>query len=118
MGYSKGQMEDEIAKSIILWEKEYKGRGPTEAKTDIVRNMVIVTLRGVLSRAEMVLAQNREGRDLIKKLRRQLVEQGRPELEEIVSRITLGKVVSLHTDISTKTGERVFIFVMDQEIRI
>ncbi|MFZ5612333.1 hypothetical protein P378_01040 [Desulforamulus profundi] len=117
MGYSKGQMEDEITKAMILWEKEYKGRGPTEAKTDIIRNMVIVTLKGVLSQAELVLAQNREGRVLIKKLRQQLVEQGRPEIEEIVSRITLRKVVSLHTDISTKTGERVFIFIMDQEIR-
>jgi uncharacterized protein YbcI len=110
-------MEDEITKAMIQWEKEYKGRGPTEARTDIIRNMVIVTLRGVLSQAEQHLARDGEGMALIKELRRRLVEQGRPGLEEIVSLVTAAKVISLHTDISTKTGERVFVFVMDREIQ-
>lgn len=116
MAYSKGQKEDEITKAMINWEIDFKGRGPTEAKTDIIRNMVIVTMKGVLSKAERRLASEKEGMTLIKKLRQQLVEQGRSQLEEIVSRITLANVVSLHTDISTKTGERVFVFVMDRDI--
>jgi uncharacterized protein YbcI len=113
---NKGLMEDEITKAMIQWEREYKGRGPTEAKTDILRNMVIVTLRGVLSPAECHLAQSREGMALIKKLRQQLVEQGRPGLETIISNVTSANVISLHTDISTKTGERLFVFVMDKHI--
>ncbi len=117
MVYTKGQMEDEITKAMIQWEKEYKGRGPTEARTDIIRNMVIVSLRGVLSQAEQHLAREKEGMALIKKLRQKLVEQGRPGLEEIINRITLSKVVSLHTDISVKTGERVFVFMLDREIQ-
>lgn len=116
MVYTKGQKEDEITKMMIQWEKDYKGRGPTEAKTDIIRNMVIVTLRGILSPAERVLSREKEGMALIKKLRQQLVEQGRAELEEIITGITSAKVVSLHTDISTKTGERVFVFVLDRDI--
>ncbi len=116
MVYSKGQKEDEITKLMIQWEKDYKGRGPTEAKTDILRNMVIVTLRGILSQAEQRLAQEKEGMALIKKLRQQLVEQGRSELEEIITTVTKAKVISLHTDISTKTGERVFIFVTERDI--
>jgi uncharacterized protein YbcI len=116
VGYSKGQMEDEITKALIQWEKEYKGRGPTEARTDILRDMVIVILRGVLSQAEQQLSRNLEGMALVKELRRQLVEQGRPELEKIVNQITARQVVSVHTDVSTKTGERVFIFMMDKSI--
>jgi uncharacterized protein YbcI len=53
---------------------------------------------------------------LIKKLRQQLVEQGRPKLEELIFEITSTKVISLHTDVSTKTGERVFVFVLVKEI--
>lgn len=116
MGQTRGQMEDEITKALVLWEREYLGRGPTEAKTDILRDMVIVTLKGVLSQAEYHLAHNKDGMALIKKLRQQLVEQGRPVLEEILQRITKAKVISLHTDISTKTGERVFIFKLDREL--
>ena len=107
----KGQMEDEITKALVRWEREYLGRGPTEAKADLLRNMVIVTLKGVLSQAEYHLAQSVDGMALIKKLRLQLVEQGRPLLEQIIYEITGLRVISLHTDISTKTGERIFIFV-------
>ncbi|MEW5953895.1 MAG: DUF2294 domain-containing protein [Bacillota bacterium] len=114
--YSKGLLEDEITKALISWEKDYMGRGPEEAKTDILRNMIIVTMRGVLSQAERILAREKEGMALIKKLRLQLVEQGRADLEKILIRVTSVKMVSLHTDISTKTGERVFIFVMERDI--
>jgi uncharacterized protein YbcI len=109
-------MEDEITKALIQWEKEFKGRGPTEARTDIIRDMVIVVLRGILSQAEQQLSRNLEGMALVKELRRQLVEQGRPQLEVIVNQITSRKVVSLHTDVSTKTGERIFVFMMDKNI--
>ncbi|MDW7650832.1 MAG: DUF2294 domain-containing protein [Bacillota bacterium] len=112
----KGQMEDEITKALIRWEREYLGRGPTEAKTDVLRNMVIVSLKGVLSQAEYHLAQSAEGMALIKRLRQQLVEQGRSDLEEIICRVTGLKVVSLHTDISTKTGERIFVFILEKEV--
>jgi uncharacterized protein YbcI len=84
--FSKGQIEDEITKSMIQWEKDYMGRGPAEARTDIIRNMVIVTLKGVLSQAEKNLAASKEGMILIKKLRTQLVEQRRTELEDMILR--------------------------------
>ncbi|MEW5921472.1 MAG: DUF2294 domain-containing protein [Bacillota bacterium] len=116
MSLSRGQMEDEITKAMIQWEKEYMGRGPTEARTDIVRNMVIVTLKGILSQAEKHLANNSEGMILIKKLRQQLVEQRRSELEEIIFKVTSTKVISLHTDLSTRTGERIFVFVTEKDI--
>ncbi|MDK2822857.1 MAG: hypothetical protein PWQ67_1297 [Clostridia bacterium] len=52
MTSSKGKMEDEITKAMIQWEKEYKGRGPTDVKTDLIRIMVLVSLTGVLIPAE------------------------------------------------------------------
>lgn len=113
---SKGQMEDEITKALIQWEKEYMGRGPTEARTDIVRNMIIVILKGILSQAEKHLAKEQNGMSLIKKLREQLVYQRRSELEEIIFSITGSKVVSIHSDLSTKTGERIFVFIIENEI--
>ncbi len=90
------------------------GRGPTEAKTDIIRDMIVISLKGVLSSSEERLAKDPEGMALIKKLRQLLVEQGRPDLEELLFSLTSAKVISIHTDISTKTGERIFIFRMDR----
>ncbi|MHB8170713.1 MAG: Na-translocating system protein MpsC family protein [Thermincolia bacterium] len=111
---SKGMLEDVVTKALIQWEKDYMGRGPTEAKTDIIRDMIVVSLKGVLSTAEEHLAKDVDGMALVKKLRQLLVEQGRANLEDILFRLTSAKVVSLHTDISTKTGERIFIFRMNR----
>jgi len=75
---------------------------------------VLVRLRGVLTPAEKQLAA--EGRDehrrLIKQLRMELLEKSRPLLATLIQDILHVEVVSLHTDISVATGERVIIFTL------
>lgn len=110
---TKGQLEAEICEAVIRFEKEYMGRGPLETKTFILDDMVLVRLRNVLTQAELRLADNvdrKDGRELIKRIRITLLEQGRPLLEESIEKILGVKVKSLHTDISTVTGERVILF--------
>ena len=53
---------------------------------------------------------------LIKQLRRQLLEGSRPLLEKIVQLTTGSRVVSLHTDISVKTSERVIVFTLTENL--
>ncbi len=113
---TKGQAESQISEAIIKFEKDYMGRGPTETKTYIIKDMVFVRLKGVLTPAEEQLAKSPEGADLIKKTRVQLLEGARVLLEKMISEITACQVLSLHTDISTKTGERVIIFTLDQNL--
>lgn len=91
------------------------GRGPLETKTYIVDDMVIVRLKGVLTRAEYRLVKserNSKARDLIKQVRIELLENGRPLLEDVVRRILKRKVRSMHTDISTLSGERMIVFTL------
>ena len=92
------------------------GRGPKETKTYIIKDMVFVRLKGVLTAAEEQLAKSTEGANLIKKTRVKLLEGARLLLENLISNITACQVRSLHTDISTKTGERVIIFTLDRDI--
>jgi len=113
---TKGQIEAEITEAVIRFEKEYMGRGPVEAKTYIVDDMVLVRLKGVLSRAEQQLATTGDtprGRELIKQVRREALERGRMFLEEVVRDVVHQNVVSLHTDISTVRGERVIVFTLE-----
>lgn len=110
---TKGQLEAEICEAVIKFEKEYMGRGPLETKAYIIEDMVLVRLKNVLTQAELKLAdtsERKDGRELIKRIRITLLEQGRPLLEESVEKIIGVKVKSLHTDISTVTGERVILF--------
>jgi uncharacterized protein YbcI len=49
-------------------------------------------------------------------MRQQVLEAGRPNLEEIVQKHTGAKVVSIHSDISTKSGEWMDVFVLDHGV--
>lgn len=113
---TKGQLEAEIGEAIIKFEKEYMGRGPEETKAYIIDDMILIRLRGVLTPAERNLAKiesSSHGRTLIKQVRTELLEKARCMLDALVKDITGCKVRSLHTDISTSTGERVIIFSLD-----
>jgi len=113
MPKTKGQIEAEITEAVIRFEKEYMGRGPVEAKTYIIDDMVLVRLKGVLSRAEYQLATTGDiprGRELIKQVRRESLERGRMLLEAVVRDAVGQNVISMHADLSTVTGERVIVF--------
>jgi uncharacterized protein YbcI len=115
---AKGRIEEEICKAIIKFEKEYMGRGPLEAKAYLIDDMVFIRLKKVLTQAELNLAETDEhtrGRALIKQVRIALLERGRPILESAIQSITQRSILSLHTDISTVTGERVIIFTLDDD---
>ena len=113
---TKGQIESEISDSIVKFEKDYMGRGPEDVRTHLIGDLLLVRLRGVLTPAEKHLAKDSAGTrssDLIKQVRIELLERGRPLLEEIVNSITGRRVISLHTDISIRTGERIIVFTLD-----
>ena len=114
---TKGQMEAEISEALTQFEQEYMGRGPEGAKTHILDDLILVRLMGILTPAEKNLAKiedSRHGRKLIKQVRNELLEKGRPKLDAIVEDVTGQKTQSLHTDISTSTGERLIIFTLEE----
>ena len=111
---SKGKLEARITEAVVGFERDFMGRGPLEARTYIVDDMAIVRLKGVLTPAEHQLVSVKpetNGRDLIKRMREALIENGRPLLEIALEKILQRKIRSMHTDISTITGERIIIFV-------
>jgi uncharacterized protein YbcI len=113
---TKGQIEAEISDAVVKFEREYMGRGPEETRSYLLGDMILVRLKGVLTPAEKALAESThrsDGGTLVKQVRMQLLEKARPLLEAIVRDATGRSVVSLHTDISTKTGERVIIWTLD-----
>src|SRR5688572_13410294 len=94
------------------------GRGPLETKTYILSDLVVIRLKGVLTHMEMKLAETTDrqrGRFLLKQVRQELLDHGRPILEEIVREILGVEIRSLHTDISTKTGERIIVLSLQDK---
>ncbi|MFH0915143.1 MAG: DUF2294 domain-containing protein [bacterium] len=121
MSKTRGQLEAEISDAMVRFELDYMGRGPEEARTYIIEDLVVVRLRGVLTQAEKQLAGvdgTIQGWALVKEIRRELIEKARPLLETIVHDVTGQEVRSLHTDISTRIGERIIVFSLAGPVRL
>ena len=92
------------------------GRGPEDVRAYIVRDLVVVRLRGVLTPAERQLAKTAEGVDMVKRIRQTLIAQGRERLFEQVNEITGAKALALFTDINAQIGEKVLVFTVDRDL--
>ena len=114
---TQGEIEASICQGMIRLELEYMGRGPEDIRTHLIDDLVVVRLQGVLTAAEQHLVKSlpaEKGRDLLKQVRTHLLETARPLMEAMVQEITGVKVLSLHHDISTVTGEEVVLFTLIQ----
>lgn len=113
---TRGQLESKIAGAITQFEREHLGRGPQEVRAWIIQDLIIVRLKRVLTPAEEKLARDPEGRGLVKEVRRQLIEGSRGMLDEMILDLTGVPVVSLHSDISVRTGERILVFTLAEDL--
>ena len=114
---TQGEIEAAICEGITRFQQEYMGRGPKDIRTHLIGDLLVVRLQGVLTAAEQQLAKSppsEKGRDLLKQVRIQLIETARPVLEAMVQDVTGVKVLSLHHDISTVTGEEVVLFTLTE----
>ena len=112
----QSKVEAAISDEMMAFQHEFVGRGPDRIRTLIVEDLMIVRSFGVFTPAEQQLTKSFEGRRLIKAMRQQVLEAGRSVLEEIVQRHTGAEVVSIHSDISTKSGEWLDVFVLDRAL--
>ena len=111
-----GEIEAAVCQGMSRFQQDFMGRGPKDIHAHLIGDLVLVRLRGVLTNAEQHLVQSlpsEKGRDLLKQVRTQLIEQARPILVTMIQEATGANVVSLHQDISTASGEEVVIFTLD-----
>jgi len=112
---TQGEIEAHNCEGIGRFEQDYMGRGPKDIHTHLLGDLLVVRLKGVLTAAEKHLVKAlpaEKGRDLLKQVRTHLMETARPMMEEMVQKVTGVKVLSLHHDISTLTGEEVIMFTL------
>ena len=114
---TQGEIEAAIAEGISRFEQEYMGRGPKDVRAHLIGDLLVVRLQGVLTAAEQHLVKQfpaEKGRDLLKQVRTHLIETARPVMEAMVQELTGVKVLTLHHDISTMTGEEVVLFTLER----
>ena len=112
---TQGEIEAAVCGAITRFEQKYMGRGPKDIHSHLIGDFIVIRLQGVLTEAEGQLVKTlppEKGRDLLKEVRTQLIETARPVLEAMILEVTGVKVLSMHHDISTLTGEEVILFTL------
>jgi uncharacterized protein YbcI len=112
---TQGEIEAAVCEGINRFEQDYMGRGPKDIHAHLIGDLLVVRLRGVLTAAEQHLVESlpaEKGRDLLKQVRTHLIETARPLMEVLIQEVTGAKVLSMHHDISTVTGEEVVLFTL------
>jgi uncharacterized protein YbcI len=114
---TQGEIEAATCEGMSRFEQGYMGRGPKDIRAHLIDDVLFVRLQGVLTAAEQHLVKSlpaEKGRDLLKQVRMHLLETARPLMEAMVQEITGMKVISMHHDISTVTGEEVVLFTLSE----
>ena len=112
---TQGEIEAATCERVSRFEQDYMGRGPKDIHAHLLGDLLVVRLQGVLTSAEQHLVKSlpaEKGRDLLKQVRIHLIETARPVLEAMVHEVTGVKVLTLHHDISTVTGEEVVLLTL------
>ncbi|MFN4261305.1 MAG: DUF2294 domain-containing protein [Gemmataceae bacterium] len=112
-----GEIEAAICEGMVRFEREYMGRGPKDIHTHLIGDLLVVRLHGVLTAAEQQLLKSlsaEKGRELLKQVRTHLIEAARPVMETMIQETIGAKVLSLHHDISTVTGEEIVLFTLSE----
>ncbi len=127
---SQGEIEAAVCDGVLRFQQEFIGRGPKDIHAHLIGTLVVVRLQGVLTPAERhLIAPRRDsdgyghgnghaadpvnGRALLKQVRTHMVATGRGWLESLVESAVGVKLVSVHHDISTVTGEELLVFTLE-----
>ena len=114
---TQAESETAVCEGIIRFQEDYLGGGAEQIRVHFIKDLLVIRILGALTVAERHLAKSlspEKGRDLIKQTREQLLELARPMLESMVYEFVGVKVLSMHHDISTVTGEEVILFSLTE----
>ncbi|MFW6280753.1 MAG: DUF2294 domain-containing protein [Halanaerobium sp.] len=112
---TKGQIEAKISEAVTKFELEVMGRGPKQINTIIVKDLIIIRLEGFFSISEKRLAENNSV-ELVKRVRTLLFENEVENFKNIVQEIINTKIMSLHSDVSTRTGEKIIVLTVEDNL--
>ena len=113
------EIEAAVCEHLARFAEDYLGLRPRTIRAYLLPTLLVVRLQGMLTVAEkqlLLTSGTGNSREMIKQMCVALVEAARPILEAMVEEIADHKVLSLHHDLSTVTGEDVIIFTFVEAI--
>lgn len=110
------ELEDKISKVVSKFENEIMGKNPEKIKTIINEDTIIVRQKGFLSASEIKLAESTNGNELIKNFRTMIFEHETVNFRKMIETVVPASIINLHSDIDTRTGEKIILISLDKTI--
>jgi uncharacterized protein YbcI len=92
-----GELAAQLSVEFVRLVKQYTGRGPSNAYTLIGRDYLVTFFRQTMTETEQALTEHGQG-DFASKIREMIHATMRPEVEEIVERLTGRRVIAVLAD--------------------
>jgi uncharacterized protein YbcI len=106
-----GPLTAAISNAVVGLLRDYTGRGPTQARTTIGADTIVVTLRDSLTKAERTLAERGQATEVLA-MRRAFQDTMREDLVAAVERLTHRTVEAFLSDNLYEPDVAVEIFLM------
>jgi uncharacterized protein YbcI len=111
---SLGSVGADISRTAVQLFHEYTGRGPTQARTTINGDLVIIVLGSTLLKAERSLISAGDG-DTVRQMRRRFQDVMRPDLTAAVEQQTGRKVIAFMSDNHMDPDLACEVFILESD---
>lgn len=89
---------------------------PTETLVVVQNEIVMVRIKGIISKAEVELAKTKKGLRLVDEMYRELFEKSEPLLESMLKSLTGMEIKNIQTNINYQSSECVHIIEFTEDI--
>ena len=113
---SDNHAAEQISNAIVAWFKERAGRGPTQTKTYLDDDHVLVLLRNVQTTVERTLVDHGQG-ELVNQLRRTIRGIYLQELCALVASKVERPVATMLSDHDPETNASALVFLLERQNR-
>jgi uncharacterized protein YbcI len=108
-----GSLLAQISNAFVTMQKEYWGLGPVEAKSYMMDDLLLVVMRGGLTRAERTMLDFGQ-QDLVRSFRQSFENEMTQNLTAIIERLTGRKVLTYQSQILFDPDIVAELFVFDR----
>lgn len=114
--HKKNNLEKKIALTIARIMKETTGKGPTNYKSYLTKDLFVLRIRGFLCAGEVLLSQTEQGRDKIRQFRLELTKAINQIVKQDIKTLLGNEPRNVFFDVDVETNEGIIVLTFSEDL--